>query len=44
MIQMNVFAGQEQKHGCRKWACGHGLGGKGSGINWKIEIDRYIPP
>ena len=28
MIQMNLFVGQEQRHRCREWVCGH-RGGRG---------------
>ena len=28
MVQMNLFAGQEQRHRRREWTCGHrGVGG-----------------
>ena len=29
MVQMNIFAGQEQRHRCREWMCGHSGGRSG---------------
>ena len=26
IVQVNLFAGQEKRHRCRKWMCGHGVG------------------
>ena len=41
MVQMNLFAGQEERS--REWSCGlRGLG-KG-GRNWEIRIDIHILP
>ena len=44
MVQMNLFAGQEYRHRCREWTCGHGEGGRGGGMNWEIGIDIYTLP
>ena len=35
MVQMNVFAGQEERHRCREWMCGHR--GQGGGMNWETD-------
>ena len=38
MVQMNLFAGQEQRHRCGEWICGHGSwvegGGRGEWGDW----------
>ena len=36
MVQVNLFAGQEQRHGCREQTCGHQRG-----TNGEMRIDRY---
>ena len=33
MVQMNLFPGQEKRHICREWTCGHGVGG--DGMSWE---------
>ena len=43
---MNWFAGQKQRHRCRKQTYGHqggkAVGGGGGGVmNWEIGIDMY---
>ena len=38
MAQMNLFAGQEEKHN-REYMCGHEVAGTGSRMNWAIGID-----
>ena len=43
MVNMNLFAGQEQKHRCREWTCGHSEEGEG-GMNWEIRVDIYALP
>ena len=43
MVQMNLFAGPEQRHRCREWTCGHG-GKREGGTNWEIRIDIYTLP
>ena len=43
MVQMNLFAGQEERCRCREWSCGpKGLGV--GGTNWEIRIDIHILP
>ena len=41
MVQMNVFAGQEERHRCREWMCGH-MGEREGGMNWEFRTDIYI--
>ena len=46
MVQMNQFAGQKLRHGCREQMYGHPggkvAGGGGGGVMyWAIEIDMY---
>ena len=45
MVQMNQFAGQGWRHGCREQTYGHQAGsegwGGGGGMNWEIGIDIY---
>ena len=45
MVQMNRFAGQKWRHGCRKQTYGHQRGkaggGGGGGMNWEVGIDMY---
>ena len=44
MVQMNLFAGQKQRHRCREQTYGHQGGkaaGHGGGMNWEIGIDMY---
>lgn len=36
MVQVNLFAGQGQRHRHREWTCGHE-----EGMNWKIGL-TYI--
>ena len=36
MVQVNLFAGQGQRHRYREWTCGHE-----EGMNWKIGL-TYI--
>ena len=43
MVQVNLFAGQEQRHRHREWTCGHGGEGEG-GTNWEIRIDIHTLP
>ena len=38
MVQMNLFAGKEQKHRRREWICGYRVG-RGGGMNWEIRFD-----
>ena len=40
MVQMNLFAGQEDRCGYRGRMCVHGGGGEG-GTNWESRIDTY---
>ena len=40
MVQMKLFAGQEQRHRCREQACGHS-GGREGEMNWEIGIDIH---
>ena len=40
MVQMNLFAGQEERCGYRGRMCVHGGGGEG-GTNWESRIDTY---
>ena len=47
MVQMNWFAGQKERHTCRRQTYGHQggkvAGGGGCGVmNWEIGIDIYI--
>ena len=35
IVQMNLFAGQEQRCRRREWACGH----KEGGMDWEMGID-----
>ena len=46
-MQMNLFAGQEERCRCKEQMCGHrrwrGIG-KGSGLNWEIRISIYTLP
>ena len=39
MVQMNLFAGQEQRHRRREWTCGQGVV-----MNWEIGIDVCALP
>ena len=45
MVQMNWFAGQKLRHGCREQTSGHQggkVGGGGGGVmNWEIGTDTY---
>ena len=41
MVQMNLFAGQEERCGCRGRMCVHVAGGEG-GTNWESRIDTAI--
>ena len=41
MVQMNLFAGQEQKGRHRERTCGHEGEGEG-GANWEIRLDVYM--
>ena len=43
MVLMNLFAGQEQRCGCRERTCECGEG-KGHGRNWEIGTDIYTLP
>ena len=43
MIQMNQFAGQEQRRRRREWTRGHQGQGDG-GMNWEIKTDIYTLP
>ena len=42
-VQMNPFAGQEQRHRHREQTCGHSGDGE-SGMNGACGTDTYIPP
>ena len=42
MLQMNLFAGQEERHRQTK---DHGHSGEGTGkMKWAIRIDKYTSP
>ena len=43
MVQMNLFVGQQQRHRCREWTCGHGGEGEG-GTNMEIRFDINTIP
>ena len=43
MVQMNLFAGQEQRRRLREQKGGH-RGGKEGGMNWKMRMDIYTLP
>ena len=43
MVQMNLFARQEERHRCREWTCGHSWGARG-GMRWRVRIDAYTLP
>ena len=40
MVLMNLFAGKEQRHRRREWACGHSWGREG-GMNWDSSTDKH---
>ena len=40
MVQMNLYAGQEDRCGYRGQMCVHGGGGEG-GTNWESRSDTY---
>ena len=42
MVQMNLFAGQEQRFRPREWMCVQGVGE--GGMNWEIDIDACALP
>ena len=43
MVQMDIFAGQEQRCRHREGTCGHRGGGAG-GMNWESSSDVHTPP
>ena len=42
MVQMNLFAEQEERCRHREWVCGHGV--KEDGTNCESSIDMYTLP
>lgn len=40
MVQMKLFAGQEQRYRCREQVCGHRMEG-GDGMNQESGIEIY---
>ena len=40
---MNLFAGQQQRHGCREWTCKYGEWGRGEGEAGTTESNINIP-
>ena len=43
-VQMNLYAGQEQRHRCREWAHGQSGGGVEDGMNWDGSVDMRTLP
>ena len=43
MMQMNLYARQEQRHRHREWTCGHRRWGGEGGMNREIRVDIYTP-
>ena len=42
MVQMNLFAGQEQRCRCGDQSCGNGE--EGLRMNWRVWIDVFVLP